>query len=114
MIATVDIGAEVAKLLTSQWEGKRIIELGSMVSPDELATALGQVLNRDVKAQAIPREAWAATLHQLGIPEGHTWAFEEMVESVNSGWINLGVEGAERVEGTTTAREVYAAANAKK
>ncbi len=28
MIATVDIGAEVAKLLTTEWTGRRVVELG--------------------------------------------------------------------------------------
>jgi hypothetical protein len=35
MVATEDIGAEVAKLLANEWNGKRFIELGSMVSSDE-------------------------------------------------------------------------------
>ena len=43
-IATEDIGAEVAALLTSEWTGCRVIELGSMVSPDEIAAQLGDVL----------------------------------------------------------------------
>ena len=113
MIATEDIGAEIAKLLTTEWTGKRIIELGSMVSADDLAAALGQALGRDVKAQAIPRQAWAGALEQMGLPAGGTWAFEEMVDGVNSGWIGLGVEGAERVEGTTSAKDVFAAAVAQ-
>jgi len=111
MIATEDIGAEIARLLTSQWSGKRIIELGSMVSADDLAAALGQALGREVKAQAIPRQAWAGVLQQMGFPEGGTWAFEEMVDGVNSGWIGLGVEGTEPVQGTTGARDVFAEAN---
>jgi uncharacterized protein YbjT (DUF2867 family) len=114
MVATADIGAEVAKLLTSEWTGKRFIELGSMVSADELAIELGAVLSREVKAQAIPREAWAITLQQMGIPAGQTGAFEEMTEGINSGWIGFGVEGAERVEGKTKAREVFASAQQAK
>ena len=110
MIATEDIGAEIAKLLTTEWTGKRIIELGSLVSADDLAAALGKALGRDVKAQAIPRQAWAGALQQMGIPPASTWAFEEMVDGVNSGWIGLGVEGTERVEGTTSAKDVFAAA----
>jgi len=110
MIATEDIGAEIASLLTTEWAGKRIIELGSMVSADDLAAALGKALGRDVKAQAIPRQAWAGALEQMGMPAGSTWAFEEMVDGVNSGWIGLGVEGTERIEGTTNAKDVFAAA----
>jgi uncharacterized protein YbjT (DUF2867 family) len=114
MIATEDIGAEVAKLLTSDWTGKRIVELGSMVSSDDLAAAFGEVLGRDVKAQAVPREAWAEALEHMGFPKGGTHGYEEMIESVNSGWIHFGVENTERVEGTTSARQVYAAAKAAK
>ena len=109
-IATADIGAEIARLLTQRWEGKRIVELGSPVSPDEMAKAMGEVLGREVTAQAIPREQWAATFEGFGMPPGSTWAYEEMLEGVNSGWIDFGVAGTERVAGTTTSAEVFAAA----
>jgi len=110
MIATEDIGAEVAKLLTTEWSGKRYIELGSMLSADDLAAELGKVLGREVTAQAVPREAWAGALEGMGMPKGSTWAYEEMIEGVNSGWIGFGVQGTERVEGTTSAKQVFAAA----
>lgn len=112
MIATEDIGAEVAKLLVSDWTGRRVVELGTMVSSDELASELGEVLGRAVKAQAIPRESWADALQHMGLPKGGTWAYEEMIEGINSGWIEFGVEGTERVEGTTRAKQVFAAAQA--
>lgn len=114
MIATKDIGAEIAKLLTSEWSGKRVIELGSMVSPDELAGQLGEVLHREVKAQAVPRQAWSDALQQMGLPKDGTWAYEEMIDGINSGWIAFGAENTERVEGTTSAKEVYAAASTAK
>lgn len=107
MIATADIGATVARLLTSEWSGTRIIELGSMKSPDEVATELGSVLGREVKAQAVPREGWRGMLEHAGFPSGSAWAYEEMVDGVNSGWISFGVPGTERVEGTTSAAEVF-------
>ncbi len=41
MVASDDIGAEVATLLTGPaWSGHRVIELGSMVSADEVAGQL--------------------------------------------------------------------------
>ena len=56
MVATNDIGAEVATLLTGPaWSGQRVVELGSMVTADEVAEQLGEVLNLDVKAFAVPR-----------------------------------------------------------
>ncbi len=111
MTATEDIGAEAASLLTGPtWTGKRVIELGSMVSPDELAAALGIVLEHDVKAQSLPREMWVPTLERMGFPIGQTWAFEEIYDSVNSHWIGFGAKRTERIEGKTSARDVFAAA----
>ncbi|HLY80169.1 MAG TPA: NmrA family NAD(P)-binding protein [Caulobacteraceae bacterium] len=111
MVATRDIGAEVATLLTAPvWSGRRVVELGSMVSADEVAAQLGEVLHRDVKAVAIPRAGWAEAFEQFGIPKGHTGPAEEMFEAVNAGWMAVGVEGAEHVAGSTSAREVFEAA----
>ena len=111
MIATNDIGAEVATLLTwAAWSGQRVIELGSMVSADQIAEQLGEVLKLDVKAFAVPRAGWAEAFEQFGIPKGHTGPAEEMFEAVNAGWMDLGVEGTEHVAGTTSARDVFAAA----
>ena len=106
-----DIGAEVATLLTGPaWSGHRVIELGSMVSADEVAEQLGEVLKRDVKAFAVPRAGWAEAFEQFGVPKGHTGPAEEMFESVNAGWMDLGITGTEHVAGTTSARDVFAAA----
>ena len=111
MVASDDIGAEVATLLTGPaWSGHRVIELGSMVSADEVAAQLGEVLTLDVKAFAVPRAGWAEAFEQFGIPKGHTGPAEEMYESVNAGWMDLGVTGTEHVAGTTSARDVFAAA----
>ena len=111
MVATNDIGAEVATLLTGPaWLGLRVIELGSMVSADEVAAQLGEVMQRDVKAFAIPRAGWATAFEQFGIPKGQTGPAEAMFEAVNAGWMDLGVEGAEHVVGTTSPRDVFAAA----
>src|SRR6202034_3412282 len=111
MVASDDIGAEVATLLTGPaWSGHRVIEVGSLVSADGVAAQLGEVLTLDVKAFAIPRAAWADAFQQFGVPKGHTGPAEEMYESVNAGWMDLGVTGTEHVAGTTSARHVFAAA----
>ena len=111
MVATNDIGAQVASLLTGPaWSGHRVIELGSMVSADEVARQLGEILNRDVKAFAVPRAGWAQAFEQFGVPKGHTGPAEEMYEAVNAGWMDLGTEGTEHVAGTTSARDVFSAA----
>ena len=111
MIATDDIGAQVVTLLTGPtWSGHRVVELGSMVSADEVAAQLGEVLQRDVKAFAIPRAGWPAAFEQFGIPKGHTGPAEAMFDAVNAGWMDLGVAGTEHVAGTTSPRDVFAAA----
>lgn len=111
MVATKDIGAEVATLLSGPaWSGHRVIELGSMVSADEVAAQLGEVMKLDVKAFAIPRAGWPAAFEQFGIPKGHTGAAEAMFEAVNAGWMDLGIEGTEHVVGTTSPRDVFSAA----
>lgn len=111
MVASNDIGAEVATLLTGPaWSGSRVVELGSMVSADDVAAQLGDVLRHDVKAFAVPRAAWPEALEHLGIPKGRTGPAEEMYEAVNAGWMDLGVEGTEHVAGTTSARDVFEAA----
>jgi uncharacterized protein YbjT (DUF2867 family) len=111
MVATNDIGAEVAALLTGPaWQGHRVIELGSMVSADQVAEQLGEVLKLDVKAFAVPRAGWAEAFEQFGIPKGRTGPAEEMFEAVNAGWMDLGAENTEHVAGKTSARDVFEAA----
>src|SRR6266702_404678 len=112
MVATDDIGAEVATLLTgAAWTGHRVVELGSMVSADEVAAQLGEVLQRDVKAFAVPRAGWPAAFEQFGIPKGQTGPAEAMFDAVNAGWMDLGVAGTEHVAGTTSPRDVVASAH---
>ena len=111
MVATTDIGAKVAALLVEpKWSGRRIVELCSMVSADEVAAQLGEVLQRDVKAFAVPRAEWAAAFERFGISKGQTGAAEAMFDAINAGWMDLGVEGVEHVAGATSARDVFAAA----
>lgn len=110
-IATRDIGALAAKLLTdSAWTGRRVIELGSPYSPSDLASAMAEVLGRPVSAQAIPRDHWQQTLASFGFPAGSTWAYEEMVDGINSGWIAFGVPGTEHVAASTTPLQFFASA----
>jgi uncharacterized protein YbjT (DUF2867 family) len=111
MVATNDIGAEVATLLSGPaWSGHRVIELGSMVSADEVAAQLGEVMKRNVRAFAVPRSGWPAAFEQMGVPKGQTGPAEAMFEAINAGWMDLGVKGAEHVEGATSARDVFSAA----
>ncbi|MEJ7811745.1 MAG: NmrA family NAD(P)-binding protein [Gemmatimonadaceae bacterium] len=107
MVATADIGKEVARLLVGGWSGKKIVELGSRTSPDDLARAMSEVLGRPVQARAVPREQWTASLEAQGLPPRASAPFQEMVDSYNSGWIDFGVPGTEPVAGTVTPAQVF-------
>ena len=107
VVATCDIGKEAARLLTSDWAGKRFIELGTPTSPNELARAMSEVLGRHVVAKPIPRDQWASTLQQFGMPPGSTGAYEEMMDGTNSGWICFGAPGTEPLPASTLPNEIF-------
>jgi uncharacterized protein YbjT (DUF2867 family) len=110
MIATADIGREIARRLAGGWSGRKIVELGSPISPDDLARAMSEVLGRPVQARPIPRDQWAASLEAQGMAPGTTGLFEEMEDALNSGWIDFGVPGTEPVAATLTPSQVFAQA----
>jgi uncharacterized protein YbjT (DUF2867 family) len=112
MIATADIGAEVARWLTAHWSGQKVVELGTPVTPDEIAQAMSEVLGTPVRARAIPREQWAARLGAMGLPADKITPWEEMQDGFNSGWIDFGLPGTESVAGTLSPAQVFAQARA--
>lgn len=107
MTATADIGAEVARLLTSEWNGNRIFELGEIYSPADIAAAMTEAFGTTITAQAVPRDRWTATLESVGFPAGTTWAYEEMVDGINSGHIHWDVQGTEPLPGTITPTQFF-------
>ncbi len=111
MVGTEDVSKEVARLLARGWSGKKVMEHGSPVSPDDLASAMSEVLNRPVQARAVPREQWTASLEKTGMQPNGIRAFEEMEDGFNSGWIDFGVAGTESVPATLTPKQVFANAN---
>ena len=112
MAATQDIGHEIARRVVMDWTGHRVLELGSMTSPDDLARAITEVLGRPVQATAIPRDRWTATLADQGMPPAFIEPYLQMEDGYNSGWIDFGVPGSERVHGTTTPTQVFAQSRA--
>lgn len=107
MTATADIGATAARLLTTDWTGKRIVEIGSEIAPADIASAMAEVFGRSVTAQGVPRDRWSGVLQQFGLPADSTWAFEEMIEAVNSGHIHNNVPGTEKVPATVTPTQFF-------
>jgi len=71
MVASNDVGAEVATLLTGPASsGQRAVELGSMVTAEEIAEQLGEVLNLDVKVFAVTACRVGERVRAVRHPEG--------------------------------------------
>ena len=114
MVATADVGAEVAHLLVEGWEGRRIVEIGSYCTPARIADALGQALDRPVVARAIPRNQWNGVLAHMGLTPEQAVNWEEMQDGFNAGWIDFGQPGTAPVPGTTPAATVFGEAVKRK
>jgi len=105
LVATRDIGLAGAQVLQQSWTGERVLEVdGPKGGTDlhEVATAFGKVLGRDVKAVALPEQAWQSVLEAMGTPADRTSLYIEMVKGFNSGWIHFGNPGTEKFHGLTT------------
>ena len=107
-IGSIDIGNLVAELLLNGWTGKKVIELGTLTTANEMAAAVGKAIGRDVQAQAVPRQAWAETLQQFGLPPGSTGPYEQMMDSISNGWIAFGQPGTESRPAIQTPEQFFA------
>ncbi|HEY0524230.1 MAG TPA: NmrA family NAD(P)-binding protein [Stellaceae bacterium] len=109
MVATADVGATAADALTSAaWTGRRVIEVAGprRYAPTDLAASLGRALGRPVEPVVVPRERWEGLFREQGAVNPAPRI--EMLDGFNSGWIDFGVPGAERVSGRTALDEVVA------
>ncbi len=102
LVATDDIGRIGAETLLETWQGNRSIEISgpTYYSSNDVAAALGKALDRPVTGVAVPRETWVDTLAQHGMPADRSGAYIEMIDGVNSRWIDFGVPGTEHIKGT--------------
>lgn len=106
MVATADIGRVAAQLLGETWTGRRVVELEGpcRVSPDDLATAFGHLLGRDVRAQPVPRDTWESMFRAQGMRNPAPRM--QMLDGFNEGWIRFEVSEAETVKGVVTVETV--------
>ena len=114
MTATVDVGAEVARLLVEGWDGRRIVEVGSYYTPNQVAQAIGAAVGKPVEARAIPRNEWNGVLAHMGLSPEQATNWEEMQDGFNAGWIDFGLPTAISVGGSTPPTAVYAEALQRK
>jgi uncharacterized protein YbjT (DUF2867 family) len=111
MVATQDIGRVAAQSLVTPSAGRHIVELTGPEDycPDDIAAILASILNREVRAQAVPLSAAVPTFKSFGFSESVARLFEEMYAGINSGHIifeHEEREGLEFQEGTVNAADV--------
>ncbi|WPP48564.1 NmrA family NAD(P)-binding protein [Catalinimonas niigatensis] len=104
MISPQDVAHFVAEAMTKTVEGVAIYELEGPThySPEDVAQTLGQVLNKDVKAEQIPRQRWKETLQQAGFYVDAMKNLMEMTEAVISGLARPEKKETIAVTGRTT------------
>lgn len=106
MISTKDIGRIGAEQLMTGGYGKQIMEMAGPAeySPDEVASALGQILGKTVTAQHAPLSAVVPTFKSFGFSDEAAKLFEEMYTAFSKGMIGYEHPG-KLVRGSVTLRE---------
>jgi uncharacterized protein YbjT (DUF2867 family) len=106
MVATGDVGRTAAELLLQPWQGQRVIELEGpeRITPLQVAATMGHVLERDVRAEAVPGESWEAIFRSQGMKNPIPRI--RMLEGFNQGWIDFEGGKAEPRKGRIHLEEV--------
>jgi len=106
MVATADVGRTAAELLLESWSGQRVVELEGprRVAPDEIATALAEILGRPVRMEIVARENWSDRFRAEGMknPEPRM----RMIDGLNEGWIEFEAGPAGARKGATSIEAV--------
>lgn len=105
-ISTKDIGRIGAEQLLAGGQGKQIVEMAGPAeySPDEVASALGQILGKTVTAQHAPLSAVVPTFKPFGFSDEAAKLFEEMYAAFSNGLIEY-EHPAKVVRGAVTLHE---------
>ena len=105
MIASSDVGQCAADLLLTE-QAPEIVELeaAERVSPDRIAAAYAKALGHDVRAVAVPREAWEAEFRAASMT--NPLPRMQMIDGFNQGWIDFADQGAHARKGKTTIDQV--------
>jgi uncharacterized protein YbjT (DUF2867 family) len=106
MIATKDIGRVGAERLVAGGNGRQVVELAGPeeYSPEQVAAALGQLLNKKVTAQQAPLSAVVPTFKSFGFSDEAARLFEEMYTAFSKG--TIGYEHPDKlVRGAVTLSE---------
>lgn len=84
-VSAADIGRVAAEAMQEKTTGKEIKELaGFWVSPEETAEIIGEIIGKEVKAVAVPRDQWIGILKNHS-SEKNAESVAEMFDAINSG-----------------------------
>ncbi|MEW6247330.1 MAG: NmrA family NAD(P)-binding protein [Nitrospirota bacterium] len=110
MISTRDIGRLAAEQLMAGGRGRKVLELSGPenYSPNDVAAALGTILERAISVRHEPLSAVVPTLKSFGFSDDAARLFEEMYEGFEQERIDLEREGATHVRGRVTLAEALA------
>jgi NAD(P)H dehydrogenase (quinone) len=109
MIATADIGATAADLLTQTWTGARVVELEGpqRYTALEIAAGLAAAFGHPVQINSVPRAEWETLFRSQGaqnpIPR------IQMLDGFNEGWLDFEGTGVEQRRGATTLNDALKA-----
>jgi NAD(P)H dehydrogenase (quinone) len=102
MVAANDIARTAAELLNETWTGVRVVELEGprRYSANDIAAGFSSILERPVRAEAVPRDQWETLFRSQGMK--NPMPRIRMVDGFNEGWIDFEFgEANSRKERTT-------------
>jgi len=87
MISPNDVAKFVADKIENGIDQSELIEIvgPKKYSPNNIVNLMGEKLNKEVKAQEIPKTEWDGTMKSIGFSDDATKNFMEMTELVASG-----------------------------
>ncbi|HEX4022430.1 MAG TPA: NmrA family NAD(P)-binding protein [Acidobacteriaceae bacterium] len=89
MIAASDIARNAAELLNDTWTGIRVVELEGprRYSANDIAAGFSTVLERPVRAEAVPHDQWETLFRSQGMK--NPLPRIQMIDGFNEGWIDF-------------------------
>jgi uncharacterized protein YbjT (DUF2867 family) len=101
MIATRDIGAEVARSMVTLPADSQVVDIvGPSYSAVDAAKLVGERLGTDLQIVTVPPDGWVDALSQSGLPQHFAELYAEMYTGLSKGLAQP--VGDKLVEGTTT------------
>jgi uncharacterized protein YbjT (DUF2867 family) len=104
-VSASDVGVVSARLLSDGLDANKTrivsIEGPARVTARDVAQSIENASGRPVKALALPRDQWTATLARAGLSGQHAQLIIELFDAHNAGRIDVQAQAGERAFGAT-------------